>query len=58
MSINFFLKELFFVDFVKFYDEFIILKPLASGSFGIVYKCQNKSNGKIYAIKQTKTLIG
>ena len=38
----------------KFEKEFFIIKTLEAGSFGIVYKCLNKLDNKIYAVKKSK----
>jgi len=38
----------------KFEKEFYIIKTLEAGSFGIVYKCLNKLDNRIYAVKKSK----
>ncbi len=39
---------------VKFEREFDVIKTLDTGAFGIVYKCYNKFDKKIYAVKKSK----
>ena len=45
-----FIKQ--FQNIEKFHEDYILAKqPLASGSFGTVYKCKKKSNGKVFVVK-------
>lgn len=37
-------------------EDFTIEQELGKGSFGIVFKCKRKIDGKIYAIKQVSSL--
>ena len=41
----------------RFENDFAVLETLGSGHFGKVYKCQNKLDGLIYAIKVTTNCI-
>jgi len=38
----------------KFEKEFLIIKTIEAGVFGIVYQCLNKTENKIYAVKKSK----
>ena len=38
----------------RFSEDYNIIETLGTGNFGTVYKCQNKLDGLIYAIKCTK----
>lgn len=39
----------------RFSEDYIIIETLGTGNFGTVYKCQNKLDGLIYAIKCTQS---
>ena len=38
--------------------EFSVIKVLANGEFGKVYKCKSKSNGMIFAVKKSQIVDG
>ncbi len=38
----------------RFYEDFEILDTLGNGSFGTVYKCRQRVDGRLYAVKAAK----
>ena len=42
-----------FQNIEKFDQDYKVRRrPLASGSYGTVYKCKRRSNGKVFVVKQ------
>jgi len=38
----------------RFDEEFHILETVGNGQFGVVYKCMNRMDGCVYAIKKSR----
>jgi len=46
------------ITILDFEKEFIVIKVIATGEFGKVYKCKSKSNDLIYAVKNSHIVDG
>jgi len=38
----------------RFDEEFYIIETVGNGQFGVVYKCVNRMDGCVYAIKKSR----
>jgi len=42
------------INTTRFDEEFHILETVGNGQFGVVYKCTNRMDGCVYAIKKSR----
>lgn len=42
------------INTTRFDEEFHIIETVGNGQFGVVYKCMNRMDGCVYAIKKSR----